>query len=346
MPRTSSVAATIQRMPPVGTTRPDGRRHADGGRDGERVAQPRAAARRPTPPGGRCSCSPSATANSQPMPGLSPWTAPSSASAAHGHAVGAVMTGSRTNRTRRRRPASRTWCGRMPSSISTMNRGSSAIPPFGSASSLTIQPRIPSGIELRVPRRVERVGEVHPPAVAAHLDHLRRAVERPVGRARMRRAPHDAADPRRAGEHRLERIAHVVLPELARAPARHVEEPVVQREVDVGHQRRHRLESLEQRRQVLGGRGLGRDLDHLLHLPARRAVGALAVPHPDGRREILERDHHAHEAVALRRVVRRPELEHHLLLGRRGRGSRDGAAAADPTRGARGRTCPPAAARG
>src|SRR5207244_8697783 len=42
-------------------------------------------------------------------------------------------------------PSSRTWCGRMPSSISRKNRGSSAIPPSGRVSSLTIHPRIPSG---------------------------------------------------------------------------------------------------------------------------------------------------------------------------------------------------------
>src|SRR5690606_39980644 len=35
----------------------------------------------------RCSCSPSPTANSQPMPGLIPWPAPSSSSAAQGHVV-------------------------------------------------------------------------------------------------------------------------------------------------------------------------------------------------------------------------------------------------------------------
>src|SRR5688572_3748479 len=35
-------------------------------------------------------------------------------------------------------------------------------------------------IELRVPREVERVGHVHATAIAAQLDHLRPAVERPI----------------------------------------------------------------------------------------------------------------------------------------------------------------------
>src|SRR6185437_8477428 len=42
-------------------------------------------------------------------------------------------------------PSSRTWCGRMPSSRSTKNRGSNAMPPSGRVSSFTIQPRMPSG---------------------------------------------------------------------------------------------------------------------------------------------------------------------------------------------------------
>src|SRR3712207_8576264 len=62
------------------------------------------------------------------------------------------------------------------------------------------------------------------------------------------------SDPHRAREARVERIAHVVAPQLARAPARDVEEAVVQREVDVADQRRHRAEGGEHRRQVGGVR--------------------------------------------------------------------------------------------
>ena len=38
------------------------------------------------------------------------------------------------------------------------------------------------------------------------------------------------------------------------------------------------------------------------------------MPHPDRRREILEREHHADKPVHLLRIVGRPQLEHHLLL--------------------------------
>ena len=102
------------------------------------------------------------------------------------------------------------------------------------------------GIELIVPRAVERVREVDAPPVAADLDHLRAAVERRRRIRRMRRAPHDAADVDRADELRMERIAHVVLAHLAGAPARRVEVAVVEREIDVAQQRRHGREALEQ----------------------------------------------------------------------------------------------------
>ena len=128
-------------------------------------------------------------------------------------------------------------------------------------------------IELVVPRRVEPVGEVDALAVAADLDHLRAAVQRLSGLARVRRAADDAAEPDRADLLRLERVADVVLDELARAPARHVEIPVVEREVDVGHERRHGLESLQERRQLLRIGGLRGNLDDLLDRPlAVRAV--------------------------------------------------------------------------
>ena len=45
------------------------------------------------------------------------------------------------------------------------------------------------------------------------------------------------------------------------------------------------------------------------------AVAALAVPHPDRRREILQAGDDADEAVGLVGIVRGPQLEHHLLLG-------------------------------
>src|SRR5256885_2209223 len=81
-------------------------------------------------------------------------------------------------------------------------------------------------IKLRVPRRVERVGDVHAPAVAAHLHHLRPPVQRLVGQRRVRGAPDDAPDADRSGEPRRERVADVVLAQLAGSPARDVEESI------------------------------------------------------------------------------------------------------------------------
>ena len=119
---------------------------------------------------------------------------------------------------------------------------------------------------------------------------------------------------------RVERIGDVVLDELAQAPARDVQVAIVHREIDVGDERRDGLESLEERRQLLGVGGLGRDLDDLLDGPlAVRSVRALlariAVPQPDRRRQILQRHDDAGEPVGARRVVSRSQLQHHLLLG-------------------------------
>src|ERR1700680_2637600 len=98
------------------------------------------------------------------------------------------------------------------------------------------------GIELTVPGSRESIGEVDTPTIAAHLHHLRSAVNRPGGR--VRRALDDAAEAHGAGELRIVRVRYVILTHLARAPAGNIEEAVIEREVDVGDQRRHRLEGL------------------------------------------------------------------------------------------------------
>ena len=60
----------------------------------------------------RCSCSPNATAKSQPIPGFMPWKAPSPSSASHGHAS---LTDSRMSRlSSRRPPAGSDECGNRP----------------------------------------------------------------------------------------------------------------------------------------------------------------------------------------------------------------------------------------
>src|SRR5215813_3465318 len=105
------------------------------------------------------------------------------------------------------------------------------------------------GIELRIDGAVERIGEIDAPSVAADLDHLRASIELAVLRTRMARARDDAADADLADEFCIERIGHVVLVQVAGPPARHVEEAVVHRKIDVGDERRHRAKTLEHRRQ-------------------------------------------------------------------------------------------------
>ena len=75
------------------------------------------------------------------------------------------------------------------------------------------------GIELLIPRCIERVGEIDSFAVAAYFHHLRAASQRLVGLFRMWRAIDNAADAHRAGLFRIEWIGDVVLQELARPPA-------------------------------------------------------------------------------------------------------------------------------
>ena len=108
----------------------------------------------------------------------------------------------------------------------------------------------------------------------------------------------------------LHRIADIVLPQLTRAPAGHIEKTVVQRQVDVADQRRHGAEALEQSRQQRRIRGLGWDDRRLL----RVELAAFAIPGPDRAFEVGRVDDHAEEAVLPRRVVRRPQLQRHLMV--------------------------------
>src|SRR4029077_5674639 len=74
------------------------------------------------------------------------------------------------------------------------------------------------GIELLVPRRVERVGEVDALAVAADLDHLRTSVESLFGLLRVSRSAHDATEVDRADLLRAGGIGDVILDELTCPP--------------------------------------------------------------------------------------------------------------------------------
>ncbi len=106
-------------------------------------------------------------------------------------------------------------------------------------------------------------------------------------------------------------IRHVELLHLAGAPAGHVEEPVVDREVDVGDDRRHRGERLQRGRQQVRVGGLGGDGDDLLGLP----LVAVAEPAPDRAGQVLGGDHDADEAPGRLGVVGRADLQRHLVLG-------------------------------
>ena len=121
----------------------------------------------------------------------------------------------------------------------------------------------------------------------------------------------DAAEPHGSHLLRVCRVRHVELLQLAGTPAGHVEEPVVDREVDVGDERRHRSEGLQRGRQPVGVGGLGRDGDDLLDLP----LVAVAEPAPDRSGQVLGGDHDADEAPGRLRVVRRADLQRHLMLG-------------------------------
>jgi hypothetical protein len=74
------------------------------------------------------------------------------------------------------------------------------------------------------------------------LDHLRTACTRLA--ARVGRPTSDAADVDRPRKLRLPWVGNVVLTHLTSSPAGDVEEPVIHREVDVGHQRRHRAKEV------------------------------------------------------------------------------------------------------
>src|SRR3954454_435111 len=80
------------------------------------------------------------------------------------------------------------------------------------------------GMELVVPRTVERVGEVDPAAVAAHLDHLRTAGKGQVRSRGVRGTTNDAAESHGGDLPRPSGIGNVVLLQLTGTPAGDVEE--------------------------------------------------------------------------------------------------------------------------
>src|SRR5580704_8107352 len=166
-------------------------------------------------------------------------------------------------------------------------------------------------IELYVPGRIQRVREIDAASIAAQLHHLRTAVQTTTGNFRMRGAAHDAAQMHGAGLLGMKRIGNVILQEFAGSPARYVKETVIERQIDIGDERRNGLESLEQRRQQIGIGGLGGNFDYFGNGP----LSAVAMPNPNRSGQIFERYHHAKKTVGAAGIVRGAKLERHLLFG-------------------------------
>src|SRR5256885_5808098 len=95
----------------------------------------------------------------------------------------------------------------------------------------------PVGVELLVPTRVQRVGEIGALPVAAELHHLRAAVQRSA--LGMRCLADNATEVDAAGLLGLEGIADIELMKLAGTQRRHVESAIVEGEDDVAKQRRY-----------------------------------------------------------------------------------------------------------
>ena len=114
-----------------------------------------------------------------------------------------------------------------------------------------------------------------------------------------------------AGKLRLHRVGHIVLAHFACAPAGHVEEAVIERQVDIRHKGRHGFEALQQRRQLIFLGRLRRNGRRLLAM--ERA--AFAPPCPDRAFEIRAVCDHPGETVFLDRVMGGTDLERHLMIG-------------------------------
>ena len=141
------------------------------------------------------------------------------------------------------------------------------------------------------------------------------------------------ADLGRGGEPGFERVGDVVLPELSRPPARHVELLVVQRQVDVSDQRRHRLNPCSSGGQVGPDPPARPESRSPLHLPLALTslvalfpfrhrsvaglpapVSVLAKPHPHRRRQSPPAESPPHEPIGLARIAGGAQLQRHLVL--------------------------------
>src|SRR5580698_9354527 len=166
-------------------------------------------------------------------------------------------------------------------------------------------------IELYVPRRIKRVRKIDPTSVAAQLHHLEAAVQWRTGILRMARATHYTSQMHGTCLLGMKRVRHVVLQKFSRSPTGNVKEAVVERQIDVGDEWRHGLESFEQRRQCFWIGCLGRNVDHFRYAP----FAIVAMPNPNRSGQIFQRYHYAKKSISPTRIVRRAKLESHLVLG-------------------------------
>src|SRR5204862_1442494 len=124
---------------------------------------------------------------------------------------------------------------------------------------------------------VEGIGEIHPPAVPTDFNHLWTTTQRLVGFGRMWRLSNNPADVNRGRFLWMERVGYIVLDKFSCTPAGGIEKSIVQRENNIGDERRHGLEALKQWRELFGISRLSWDFNDFLYLP--RSV--LSVPEPN-----------------------------------------------------------------
>src|ERR1700691_477213 len=167
------------------------------------------------------------------------------------------------------------------------------------------------GRELRVPWCIERVCEINSTSIAAHLHHLRAAVQGRGPILRMSGAAHDTTQMHGTRLLWMKGVGHVVLQKFPGSPAGNIKEAVVERQIDIRDKWEYGLESLKQRRQLFRIGGLGGNFDHFLHA----TFAVLAMPNPNGSGQIFQRYHYAKESIRAARIVGRAKLERHLVLG-------------------------------
>src|SRR6266481_2836025 len=106
------------------------------------------------------------------------------------------------------------------------------------------------------------------------------------------------------------RDGDVVTAQFASSKAGYIKPFIIKRQVKVGDEWRNCFETLQQGRQEIRVRRFSRNFDYFCCAP----MTIIALPQPDRRREILQRDDNSGEAKCSRRVMRRPQFQNHLVF--------------------------------